>query len=236
MTPKIPMSEVEHCARWICSLGTLRFSRKGFRSLSILGTFYGLGGNKNKNEATSAYIIYLWSYYKSVNNLETETLPNSSANFTRRRGGTRTQGSCPITQLRGQAMEAKFKPGICKKHLSFLWQRRKITWDPIKKLFTWLGIYTAEEEQNHCWFRIWCAHSSAFEKFPCAHLWNRYRDTAGIRVTALAMLPVYRFQSDWAFFKPLLGTEKKWLFLKILPSLFLECKLEMHCPGHRDYG
>lgn len=87
-----------------------------------------------------------------------------------------------------------------------------------KKLFIWLGICTAKEEQKHCWFRIWCAHGSAFEKFPRAHLWSRYRDTAGIRVTVLAMLPVYRFQSDWVFFKPLLGTEKKnHYFLKFSP-------------------
>lgn len=82
----------------------------------MLGTFYGLGGNKNKNEATSAYIIYLWSYYKPVNNLETRTLPNSSANFPRRR----MQESCPIIQSRDQAMEAKLRPGVQKKHLSSL--------------------------------------------------------------------------------------------------------------------
>lgn len=71
-SPRYPCLR-QNTARGICSLGTLRFSHKDFHSLSILGTFHGLGGNKN--EATSAHIIYLWSYYKSANNLETETLP-----------------------------------------------------------------------------------------------------------------------------------------------------------------
>lgn len=73
-SPRYPCLR-QNTARGISSLGTLRFSHKDFYSLSILGTFYWLGSNKNKNEATSTYIIYLWSYYKSVNNLETKTLP-----------------------------------------------------------------------------------------------------------------------------------------------------------------
>lgn len=144
-----------------------------------------------------------------MNNLEAKTLPNSSANFPRRKGSGRKQESCPITQSRDQAMEAKFKIRYMEKQSILFMTKRKDYLESHKKLFTWLGICTAKEEQNHCWFRIWHTHGSAFVKLPRAHLWSRYRHTAGVRVTALATLPIYRFQSDWAFFKPLLGTEKK---------------------------
>lgn len=48
-------------------------------------------------------MIYLQSYYKSTSKLGTETLPNSSANFPRRRGSKRMQGNYPVTSLHSSA-------------------------------------------------------------------------------------------------------------------------------------